>query len=119
MAERPLGLVIHFRHGALAPRQIKERIVSETVTSTRSGENAAFGCALRAQQSSAIPGGGQHTMIASTALALRDASELLQQEEFVVVVGAAIGMEAGIGGVTGGANAGSALERVDFQSGIV
>ena len=81
MAKRPLGLVVHFGHGACAGGQIKERIVSETVTTTRSGENAAFGRALRGQQSVAIAGSSQRTLIASAALTLRDASELQQQEE--------------------------------------
>ena len=59
----------------------------------------------------AIPGGSQHTLIASAALTLGDPSELLQQEEIVVGVGGGIGVEAGIGGVAGGANTRSALER--------
>ena len=119
MAERPLGLVIHFRHGARAGGQIKEGIVSETVTAARSREDAAFDCALRGQQTGAIPGGSQHTLIACTAIALRDASELLQEEEIVVAIGVGIRVEAGISGVARGANARSALERVDLQSGIV
>src|ERR1700733_2957463 len=101
MAEHPLGLVVHFGHGACAVGQIKERIVSETVTTTRSGEDAAFGRALRGQQSVSIAGSSRHTLIAGAALALRTASELLQQEEIVVVIGAAIGVETGISGITG------------------
>jgi hypothetical protein len=113
MAERPLGLVVHFRHGACTGRQIKERIVSETVAASRSGEDAAFNRALCGQQSGAITGSCQHTLIASAAFALRNASELLQQEEIVVAIGSRIGVEAGIGGVAGGANTGSTLECVE------
>src|SRR5580658_2799924 len=102
MAERPLGLVVHFRHAASAGGQIKERIVSETVTASRSREDAAFDRALRSQQTGAIPGGSQHTLITCTALALRDSSELLQQEEIVVGIGSGIGVKAGISGVARG-----------------
>src|ERR1700728_2074480 len=119
VAERPLGLVVHFGHGACAGGQVKEGIVSETVTSSRSGEDAAFDRALRAQQDAAIPSGSQHTLIASTALTIRDAGELLQKEEIVVLIGRGISVEADTGGVAGGATPRGPLERIDLQPGVV
>ena len=107
VAKRPLGLVVHFGHGACAGGQIKERIVSETVTSSRSGEDAAFDSALRGQQNGAIAGGSQHALIASATFAIRDAGEFLQQEKIVVAIGGGVGVEAGVGSVAGGADAGA------------
>ena len=94
MAKRPLGLVVHLRHGAFEGRQIKERIISETAAAPRAGKDAALDRAMRRHQAGRILGGGQNTMVAAAALVIGNSGELLQQEEVIVDVVCGGGTEA-------------------------
>src|SRR5271154_2564806 len=113
VAHRPFRLLIDLCHSAVEPRQMKQRIISEAAAPPRAGEDAALDCAMRSQHTGPILSSGQHATVAGTSLAIGNSGELLQQEEIVVRVGGGSSPKAGIGGVAGRANNGSALKKVD------
>ena len=123
MAEGMLGFEIDFGHGVLEFGQIEERVVAEAARAARRFEDESFDRAVCCIEGLAIAGGDEDAVVAGGALGCWNAGEALEQDHVVPDVGVVVGIwrvdEAGIGGETGGANAGRSVEGVDFEAGVI
>jgi len=100
--------------------KIKERVVAEAIRAARSVEDHPFGSATEHRQGLAIPRRGYDTDETSSALLWWDTSKLSNQARVIrLIISIVLDQVGSVGGVARGVNAGSASERVDFESGIV
>ena len=123
MAESELGSEVDLGHGVVEFGKEEERVVAEATGTARGVENDAFDRAVGCVKGDAIASGDEDAMIAAGSEADRDVGHALQEEHVVPNVGVVVGVrrvdKAGVGSEAGGANAGSAVERVDFETGVI
>ena len=123
MAEGELGFEVDFGHGAVECGQVEERVVAKAAGAAGRVEDEAFDRALGGVKRQAVPGGYQNAAVARGAGGGRDAGEALQQDHVVPHIGVVVGVgrvdQAGVGGEAGGADAGRAVEGIDFEAGVV
>ena len=135
VAEREFGADVEFSHGLVLFGEIEEWVVAEALGAAWGGEDLAFDGAMTDGEDLAVAGGGEDAVIAGRAFGEGDASEEGEQVEVVAVVcgqrreavrqrlKAVVGWLGGFGwvevvvvGETGGADAGSTVESVDFET---
>ena len=118
-----LGGEVDLGHCAVEGGEIEERVVAETAGAAGRFEDESFDCSMRGVEGQAVAGGDKDTAITGGALGQGHAGEVLQKDHVVPDVGVVVGVggvgEAGIGGKTGGADAGRAAEGIDFEAGVV
>ena len=78
---------------------------------------------MRGVEGKAVASGDKDTVVAGGALENWNAGEALQQDHVVPYISVVVRVrridEAGVGGVAGAADAGRAVEGVDFEAGVV
>ena len=123
MTEGELGFEVDFGHGALEGRQVEERIVAEAASAARGLEDESIDGAFGRLDDFTVECGDQDAAITGGALVGRDFGEALEQDDVVPDVGVVVGIgrvdETGVGCIASGTDAGSAIEGVDFEAGVV
>jgi hypothetical protein len=121
MADGELGFKVDLGHGAVQFREVKQRIVAEAVGAAWSGENIAFDGTVADGEDVAVSGGGEDAVVSRAALGEGDACEEGDEVEVVALVEwkGLRGVEGVVVGKAGGADAGMAVEGVDFEAGVV
>ena len=112
MAQGELGFEVDFGHGAVEGGEVEERVIAEAAGAPGGFENQTFDGALRCRERLAVSGGYQDTAVAGGAFGTGHAGEALQEHDVVPDVCIVVGVwgvdEAGVGGKTGGTDAGGA-----------
>jgi len=120
MADGEFRLEVEFGHGLFEVGQVEEGVVAEAFCAAWDGEDFAFDCAVGGAEDVSVAGGGEDTAVAGM-MWTRNLVESAEQAEVVSLVWTGIGRrgEVFVFGVAGGANAGSAVEGVDLEAGVV
>jgi hypothetical protein len=121
MAEGELRLSVEFGHGLATLGEIKERVVTEAFCASGGAQNLAFDFAAAGGEDFAVAGCGEDAMVSGVALLVAGVFEGGDEAEVVAFVwgGGWRRGEVPVFGISGGANAGCAFERVDFEAGVV
>ena len=121
MAESELGLDVEFGHGLFLMGEIEEGIVAEAVHASWCGEDLAFDGAVADGEDLSVMGSSEDAVVSRSWIGVGDFAKGFEETEVVALICCRRGgaLEILVISVTGGADAGRSVERVDFKAGVV
>jgi hypothetical protein len=123
MAVGELGRKVNFGHSALQFREKEKRVVPEASGAARCIKNYALDGAVGSVLDSAVAGGDQHAVIAGFPLFGWNIADSLKEDDVIPDIGIVVGVRgihhSRIGGETSRADAGSAVDGIDFKAGVI